>query len=225
MDAPRDLIFLFDVDNTLLDNDRFQHDLFARVEQEFGAENGRRYHTILEDLRAKLGYVDYLGAMQELRLALISHPAALSMSAFLLDYPFAELVYPGAFAALSHLAAFGQTVILSDGDAIFQPHKIQRAGLWQAVDGRVLIYVHKEQMLADVEARYPARHFVMVDDKLSILSAMKLAWGPRLTSVFPRQGHYALDPKNIAAFAAADATVEHIADLAELNFSAQGALI
>jgi FMN phosphatase YigB (HAD superfamily) len=225
MHAPRDLVFLFDVDNTLLDNDRFQHDLFGRVEQEFGAENGQRYHAIFEDLRTKLGYVDYLGAMQELRLELMDHPAALSMSAFLLDYPFADLVYPGAFAALSHLAAFGQTVILSDGDAIFQPHKIQRAGLWRAVDGRVLVYVHKERMLADVEACYPARHYVMVDDKLSILSAMKQAWGPRLTTVFPRQGHYALDTKNLVAFAAADITVEHIADLATLNFSAQGDLI
>src|ERR1022692_5316384 len=115
------------------------------------------------------------------------------MSSFLVDYPFAARLYPGALETIAHLDRWGPTVILSDGDVVFQPRKVQRSGLWEAVDGRVLIYIHKEQMLTEVEQRYPAHHFVMVDDKLRILAAMKTVLGNRLTTVFPRQGHYALD--------------------------------
>ena len=220
MAAMDDVVFLLDVDNTLLDNDRLIDDLMQHLAQEFGAAGRDSYKAILEQLRVELGYVDYLGAMQRFRLANMHDARTLLMSAFLIDYPFADLIYPGALNAVAHLRQWGRTVILSDGDAVFQPRKIQRSGLWQVVEGRVLIYVHKEQMLDDVARRYPSRHYVMVDDKLSILSAMKNAWSTQLTTVFPRQGHYALDPKNLAAYPAADITVENFSDLLKQDFSA-----
>lgn len=220
MAAMDDVVFLLDVDNTLLDNDRLIDDLMQHLAQEFGAAGRDSYKAILEQLRVELGYVDYLGAMQRFRLANMHDARTLLMSAFLIDYPFADLIYPGALNAVAHLRQWGRTVILSDGDAVFQPRKIQRSGLWQVVEGRVLIYVHKEQMLDDVARLYPSRHYVMVDDKLSILSAMKNAWSTQLTTVFPRQGHYALDPKNLAAYPAADITVENFSDLLKQDFSA-----
>ncbi|HWX00844.1 HAD family hydrolase [Collimonas sp.] len=220
MAAMDDVVFLLDVDNTLLDNDRLIDDLMQHLAQEFGAAGRDSYKAILEQLRVELGYVDYLGAMQRFRLANMHDARTLLMSAFLIDYPFADLIYPGALNAVAHLRQWGRTVILSDGDAVFQPRKIQRSGLWQVVEGRVLIYVHKEQMLDDVTRLYPSRHYVMVDDKLSILSAMKNAWSTQLTTVFPRQGHYALDPKNLAAYPAADITVENFSDLLKQDFSA-----
>lgn len=207
-----DVVFLFDCDNTLLDNDRVQNDLRAHLEHEFGAQNRDRYWEIFEALRAELGYADYLGALQRYRLGAMNDPRLLLMSSFLVDYPFAERVYPGTFGVLERLSHWGLTVILSDGDVVFQPRKIQRSGLWKAVEGRVLIYIHKELMLDDVEQRYPARHYVMVDDKLRILAAMKQVWGERLTTVFVRQGHYAHDP-GIVEFPPADIAVERIADL------------
>ena len=218
--ATRDpVVFLFDCDNTLLDNDRFQDDLLVHLEQEFGAENRDRYWQIFLALRAELGYADYLGALQRYRLGAMNNMRLLQMSDFLLDYPFADRLYPGALDVIKHLGAWGPTVVLSDGDVVFQPRKIQRSGLWQAVEGRVLIYIHKEQMLDDVEQRYPARHYVMVDDKLRILAAMKNALNGRLTTVFPRQGHYALDPHNIATYPAADLTVERISDLINVDLA------
>jgi FMN phosphatase YigB (HAD superfamily) len=219
-DQPFDTVCLLDVDNTLLDNDRFQDELDARVERDFGAQGRDLYRSILERRRAELGYVDYLGAMQEFRLAEPDHAAWPSMSAWLLDYPFAALVYPGAFDAIASLDGLGPTVILSDGDIIFQPRKIELSGLWQAVAGRVLIYVHKEQMLDTVARRYPARRYLMVDDKLRILDEMKRRWGERLTTVFVRQGHYARDAAAIARLAPADVSVECIADLAALDLTA-----
>lgn len=220
MAAMDKIVFLLDVDNTMFDNDRLIADLMGYLAQKFGAARRDSYQAILEQLRVELGYVDYLGAMQRFRLANMHDTKTLLMSAFLIDYPFADLIYPGVAAALAHLRQWGRTVILSDGDVVFQPRKIQRSGLWQLVDGQVLIYVHKEQMLNDVARLYPARHYVMVDDKLSILSAMKNAWGTQLTTVFPRQGHYALDPGNTAAYPPADVTVEHFSDLLKQDFSA-----
>src|SRR5512135_2521113 len=193
MKSQYNVVFLFDVDNTLLDNDSVGNDLRHYIEREFGPESKDRYFAIMEELRAELGYADYLGALQRYRLEEMCDPRLLMMSSFLVDYPFADRVYPGSFAALNHVGKWGPTVILSDGDAVFQPRKVQRSGLWEAVDGRVLIYIHKEQMLAAVERTYSARHYVMVDDKLRILSAMKEIWGSRLTTIFPQQGHYALD--------------------------------
>ncbi len=219
MAAPDEIVFLLDVDNTLLDNDRLRDELMLHLEQEFGADNRDRYRTILEQLRTELGYIDYLGAMQRYRVAHMDDARVLLMSAFLIDYPFADLIYPGVLDAIVHLRQWGRTVILSDGDVIFQPRKIQRSGLWRVMDGRVLIYVHKEDMLDAVARQYPARHYVMIDDKLNILAAMKHSWGQKLTTVFPRQGHYARDPQIVAACQPADITVEHFADLITQDFS------
>ncbi len=220
MTAPHEVVFLMDVDNTLLDNDHIIDDLRNHLESEFGRENRDRYWEIFEALRAELGYADYLGALQRYRLGALNDPRLLQMSAFLVDYPCANRLYPGSLDVLEYLRPWGPTVILSDGDVVFQPRKVQRSGLWEAVEGRVLIYIHKEQMLDDVERRYPARHYVMVDDKLRILAAMKKLRGDRLTTVFPRQGHYALDPKNIAAYPPADLTVERIGELVNYDLSA-----
>ena len=218
--TPTEVVFLLDVDNTLLDNDRVIDDLRNHLEREFGPENRDRYWAIFEELRSELGYADYLGALQRYRLEATCDPRLLMMSSFLLDYPFAKRLYPGSLDVLEHLRPWGPTVILSDGDVVFQPRKVQRSGLWEAVEGRVLIYIHKEQMRDDVERRYPARHYVMVDDKLRILAAMKKIQRDRLTTVFPRQGHYALDPKNIAAYPPADITVERIGDLVNYDLAA-----
>src|SRR6185503_10575621 len=218
MMAVGDVVFLLDVDNTLLDNDRVQDDLRNHLELEFGAASRDRYWAIFEALRTELGYADYLGALQRYRLGAMNDPRLLLMSSFLVDYPFADRLYPGALDAIAHLRTCGLTVILSDGDAVFQPRKVQRSGLWDAVEGRVLIYVHKERMLDEVGRRYPARHYVMVDDKLRILAAMKKFWGTRLTTVFPRQGHYALDPHNVSFYPPADLAIERIGDLLNYHF-------
>jgi FMN phosphatase YigB (HAD superfamily) len=216
-DQPHDVVFLFDCDNTLLDNDHVLSDLREHMMQEFGADNSARYWQIFEDLRAQLGYADYLGALQRYRLEHPRDTRLLLMSSFLIDYPFANRLFPGALDTLRHLGQYGPTVILSDGDVVFQPRKIARSGLWDAVEGRVLIYIHKELMLDQVKECYPARHYVMVDDKLRILTAMKKSWGPELTTVFPRQGHYAFDPKEIESNPPAEITVEHIGDLASFD--------
>jgi FMN phosphatase YigB (HAD superfamily) len=220
MTAPGEVVFLLDVDNTLLDNDRVQDDLRTHLASEFGPENRDRYWEIFEALRAELGYADYLGALQRYRLGAMNDPRLLTMSSFLVDYPFADRLYPRALGAIEHLRRWGPTVILSDGDVVFQPRKIQRSGLWRAVEGRVLIYIHKEQMLDDVEQRYPARHYIMVDDKLRILAAMKKIWRDRLTTVFPRQGHYAFDPKIVSTCPPADLTIERIGDLLDCDYPA-----
>jgi FMN phosphatase YigB (HAD superfamily) len=216
----QDVVFLFDVDNTLVDNDRVQNDLRKYLERESGPENRDRYWAIFEQLRTELGYADYLGALQRYRLGAINDTKLLTMSAFLVDYPFANRLYPGSLDAIEHVRRWGLTVILSDGDVVFQPRKVQRSGLWEAVEGRVLIYIHKEQMLDDVRQRYPARHYVMIDDKLRILAAMKQIWNDQLTTVFPRQGHYALDPKIVAAYPPADVAIERIGDLVNYDLPA-----
>ncbi len=214
------IVFLLDVDNTLLDNDHIVADLSDHLAREFDDESRDRYWKIFEVLRVELGYADYLGALQRYRVGALNDPRLLMMSSFLVDYPFVERLYPGALDVIAHLRHWGTTVILTDGDVVFQPRKVQRSGLWDAVEGRVLIYLHKEQMLDEVEQRYPARHYVMVDDKLRILAAMKNVWGERLTTVFPRQGHYALDPGNSAAYAPADITIERIGELINFDFPA-----
>ena len=220
MTSPGDVVFLLDCDNTLLDNDLVEDDLRDHLAREFGVESRDRYWAIFEQLRAELGYADYLGTLQRYRLGDVSDPRLLLMSSFLVDYPFAGRLYPGALDVIRHLQTTGLTVILSDGDVVFQPRKIQRSGLAAAVEGRVLIYIHKEQMLEAIAKRYPARHYFMVDDKLRILSVMKKQWGDRLTTVFPRQGHYALDRKNIIAYPPADLTVERIGDLVDYDLTA-----
>lgn len=218
-----DWVFLLDVDNTLLDNDHIIADLRRHLEREFGAASADRYWTAFETLRGELGYADYLGALQRYRVDIegggLQAQRLLHMSSFLIDYPFAARLYPGALDVITHLARFGPAVILTDGDVVFQPRKVQRSGLWDAVDGRVLIYVHKEQMLAAVQEQYPARRYVVVDDKLRLLAAIKQFWGERVVTVFPQQGHYALDSAAIATYPPADRTIEHIGDLNHLDLS------
>ncbi len=218
--TPRPIVFLVDVDNTLIDNDRIQNDLKRHLEREFGAACRDRYWTILEQLFTDLGYRDYLGALQRYR---VEHPQdihLLSMSSFLVDYPFANRLYPASLDVLERFRSWGQTVILSDGDVVFQPRKIERSGIFEAVEGHVLIYIHKEEALDDVERRYPARHYVLVDDKLRILATVKRVWGARVTTVFLRQGQYAHDPKIIAQCPPADLTVNRIGDLLDYDLAA-----
>jgi FMN phosphatase YigB (HAD superfamily) len=213
MARPHPIVFLVDVDNTLLDNDGIQQDLKDHLERAYGPDARDRYWRILEDLFSELGYRDYLGALQRFR---VEHPREvelLSMSSYLIDYPFAGRLFPSALKVLKRLAGFGPTVILSDGDVVFQPHKVERSGLSDAVDGRVLIYIHKEEALDDVERRFPAEHYVVIDDKLRILAAVKRFWQDRVTTVFPRQGSYARDPQTVGAFPPADVTIERIGDL------------
>ena len=210
------IVFLFDVDNTLLDNDGVQNDLREHLAENYGVAARDRYWTILEKLRSELGYVDYLGALERFRLEEMHRPDVLRMSSWLVDYPFAERLYPGAIDAVRHVQQWGTAVILSDGDAVFQPRKVERSGLWQAVDNHVLIYVHKERELADVERLYPANHYVLIDDKLRILAAVKRIWREKVTTVFAKQGHYAFDPKILAEHPRADIVLDKIGDL--INF-------
>jgi FMN phosphatase YigB (HAD superfamily) len=206
-------VFLFDVDNTLLDNDRVIADLGKYLQREVGVERARCYWIIFEQLRSRLGYADYLGALQRYRNEYPHDLGLLAISRFLINYPFANRLYPHALDVIGHVKPWGPVVLLSDGDVVFQPHKVDRSGLGEAVDGHVLIYVHKERELADVEARYPADHYVMVDDKLRILAAIKRTWGRRVTTVFVRQGHYARDAKMLASQPPADLSIEQIGNL------------
>jgi transaldolase len=207
------IVFLVDVDDTLLENDRIQADLQHHIEREFGAACRARYWAIQEEIFNELGYRDYLGALQRFRVEHPYDPHLVTASSYLVDYPFANRLFPGALDVLERLRQWGRTVILTDGDMVFQPRKVQRSGIFEAVEGHVLIYIHKEESLKDVERRYLAEHYVLVDDKLRILTAVKKVWGNRVTTVFPRQGEFALDPDTVAAYPAADITVERISDL------------
>jgi FMN phosphatase YigB (HAD superfamily) len=218
-DTPR-VVFLFDVDNTLVDNDRVQAHLKEHLAQTYGPATRDRYWDILEELREELGYVDYLGALERYRVEALHRPEVLRMSSWLVDYPFADRLYPGALDAVKHVQQWGPHVILSDGDAVFQPRKVERSGLWRAFDGRVLIYIHKEEELDDVARLYPADHYVMIDDKLRILSAVKKIWGERVTTVFPKQGHYALDPEILSQCPPADVELAKIGDLVSYDLPA-----
>ncbi len=209
----QELVFLFDVDNTLLNNDRVQNDLWNHLERAYSRQARERYLEIFEELRAKLGYTDYLGALERYRLENQHDPRLLRMGNWMVDYPFAKRLYPQAFEVVSRVRRWGRTVILSDGDAVFQPRKVERSGLWKAFGGHVLIYVHKEKALADVERLYPAERYVMIDDKLRILDAVKKQWKDRVTTVFPKQGHYARDAKTLAAYRPADISIARIGDL------------
>jgi len=219
------VVFLLDVDNTLLDNDRIIAELRRHLEREFGVASSDRYWAAFEALRSDLGYADYLGALQRYRAEVEADDSAahrlLSLSTFLIEYPFADRLYPRALDVIARLGGLGPTVILSDGDVVFQPRKLKRSGLWDAVEGRVLIYVHKERMLDTVQRCYPSRRYVMVDDKQRVLTAMKGILGERLVTVFPRQGHYAHDPANIARYPTADVTLDNIGDLLELDLASR----
>jgi FMN phosphatase YigB (HAD superfamily) len=216
------IVFLVDVDNTLVDNDGIQQDLKDHLERAYGIAARDRYWAILEDLMEKLGYRDYIGALQRFR---VEHPheiELLAMSSFLMDYPFADRLYPNALRVLQRLRSLAPTAILSDGDVVFQPRKVEHAGLARVADGDVLIYIHKEEALDDVERRFPADHYVLVDDKLRILDAVKQIWGERVTTVFPRQGQYAHDAKVISALPPADVTIERIGDLLDHDLARLG---
>jgi FMN phosphatase YigB (HAD superfamily) len=212
-------VFLLDVDNTLLDNDRFAAELGAKLEQSFGAAARNRYWEIFEDLRARFGFADYLGSLQTFREGRDDDPRLLELSDFLLEFPFSELLFPGALAAIAHLKSLGRPVVLSDGDVVFQPRKIRHAGIWDAVEGAVLIYLHKEKVLEHVERRYPAERYVVVDDKPNLLAAMKMVLRDRVTTVFVRQGHYALAPGSNAVQPSPDRAIERIGELTTLNLS------
>jgi hypothetical protein len=207
------VVFLFDVDNTLLDNDRVTADLKRHLEQKMGHERQENYWAIFERLRTELGYADYLGALQRYRIEHPRDPQVLTVSHFLVNYPFANRVFPNALDVVEHVKQWGKAVILSDGDVVFQPRKIERSGLFEAVEGNVLVYIHKEQELDDVERRYPGDHYVVIDDKLKILTAIKKVWGARVTTVFPRQGHYARDPHLLKSYPPADVSIDRIGDV------------
>ena len=207
------VVYLFDVDNTLLDNDRVAADLMKHLELSVGAERKQEYWKYFEDLRSELGYADYLGALQRYRIEMPRDPKLLEVSYFMVNYPFANRLFPESLDAVEHARRLGLPVILSDGDVVFQPRKVDRSGLYDCFEGHVLIYVHKELELADVEKKYPAKHYVMVDDKVRILTAIKGHWGERVTTVFPRQGHYALDAALVAQFPNPDITLGRIGEL------------
>ena len=211
------VVFLFDVDNTLLDNDRVTADLKHHLEQTVGHERQENYWAIFERLRTELGYADYLGTLQRYRMEHPRDPQVLTVSHFLVNYPFANRVFPNALDVVEHVKRWGKAVILSDGDVVFQPRKIERSGLFEAVEGNVLVYIHKEQELDDVKRRYPGDHYVLVDDKLKILTAVKKVWGARVTTVFPRQGHYALDPHLLKSYPPADVDIDRIGDMLQYD--------
>ena len=215
-----DTVFLFDVDNTLLDNDRVQADLSVHLAKYYGEATCKRFWELFEKLRSELGYADYLGALELYRLEAMHDPAVLRIANWLVDYPFHERLYPNAIAVVRKAQLAGVSVILSDGDAVFQPRKVERSGLWPVFGDNVLIYVHKELELADVERHFPARHYVLIDDKLRILDAIKREWGDRVTTVFPRQGHYATDPAVLAEFPLGDITIDGIGDLLDHDLAA-----
>jgi FMN phosphatase YigB (HAD superfamily) len=217
------LVFLFDVDNTLLNNDHVTADLKRHLEQQVGPERQQRYWDIFEQLRTELGYADYLGALQRYRIEYPRDPGLLTVSHFFINYPFATRLYPDSLDAIEHVKQWGKAVVLSDGDVVFQPLKVERSGIYEAVNGNVLIYIHKEKELEDVERRFPASHYVLIDDKIRILSDVKKIWGDKVTTVFPRQGHYALDPKIIAAYPPADISIARIGEL--MNFKMEDFLI
>jgi FMN phosphatase YigB (HAD superfamily) len=214
------IVFLFDVDNTLLDNDHIVSDLMRYLEREIGQERQQRYWLYFEQLRTELGYADYLGALQRYRLEYPRDSRILAVSHYLIDYPFANRLFPNSLDAVEHARRFGDPVIVSDGDVVFQPLKIRRSGLMDTFDSRVLIYIHKEHELDDIAERYPADHYVLIDDKVRILATVKRAWNSRVTTVFPRQGHYATDQKEVAKYPPPDLTIERIAALLDYDLPA-----
>lgn len=220
--AGEGVVFLLDIDNTLLDNDRFAADLGQRLQRDFGAHGRDRYWALYAQVRERVGYADYLTTLQEFRAGLDADPDLLQMSQFMLEYPFSERIYPGALAAVEQLRTLGTPVVLSDGDVVFQPRKVQRSGLWDAMQGRVLIYLHKQHMLAEVQRRFPAAHYVMVDDKPLLLAAMKTVMGNRLTTVFVRQGHYASEADGQSIVPPPDLTIEQIGELARFDLQRFG---
>jgi FMN phosphatase YigB (HAD superfamily) len=185
------LVVLLDVDNTLLDNDRFAVDLSAYLLKQFGADGRDRYWRLFAQRRDDLGYADYLGAVQAFRGGYDDDRDRLGLSAFVLDYPFAERLYPRALEVLAHLRACAPTVIFTEGDLVFQPRKLRSAGIWDAAGGQAIVCLHKTFALTLLHRRYPAAHYFMIDDKPALLAAMKRLLGTALTTVLVHQGQYA----------------------------------
>jgi FMN phosphatase YigB (HAD superfamily) len=220
MTAKHENVFLFDVDNTLLNNDDVVRDLRRHLSSYLGIQARDRFFQIFEELRRELGYADYLGALERYRLEALHDPRVLRLSCWLVDYPFAQRLYPNALDVVEHTRSWGLPVILSDGDAVFQPRKIDRSGLWEEFKDHVLIYVHKETMLSNVETHYPAQHYVMVDDKLRLLAAIKKIWENRVTTVFVKQGHYANEPGLLDRYPPADIHIDRIDNLLDYDRAA-----
>ena len=218
MIQPSPVAYLFDVDNTLLDSDRVIDDLRRHLSREFSQNDQQHYWKIFDELQEALGYADYLGALQRYRCESSSEQHFLKLSLFLLNYPFAERLFPQALDVIAYLKKRGLVTILSDGDVVFQPLKIHSSGLSEAVEGRVLVYIHKEQQLHEVERHFPAHHYVMIEDKPHLLTAAKKLWKDRATTIFVQQGRHAHDPKNVKPFPAPDLTVERIGNLLSSDY-------
>ncbi len=217
MTSNSDMVFLFDVDNTLLDHDRVKQDLGALLDSRIFDGASEHYWSAYEAIRAETGQADFLASFQRCWIDSECNPHWLPAADLMLDYPYSDRLYPGALHVLEHVSRFAMVAIVSDGDAVLQPRKIRRAGLWQAVDGRVLIYQNKQQRLADIAHRFPAQHYVMIDDKPDVLVHMKSAWSSRLTTVFPRQGHYAHDQEHRHDQPEPDISIDHIGDMLKLD--------
>jgi FMN phosphatase YigB (HAD superfamily) len=210
-------VVLFDVDNTLLNNDRVGHDLHKALREKVGSRGAGAYWRGFEEHREQLGYADYLGALQNYRKKFPHDIHLLQLSRLMIDYPFRLRLYPQALQVVNHFRRTAEVGVLSDGDVVFQPHKVRCSGIEKAVGGQVLIYVHKEAELKDVKQRMPADHYVLVDDKIRILAAVKKIWRKKVTTVFVRQGHYALDKKLVAKYPPADMTIGKIGDLRKFS--------
>jgi hypothetical protein len=210
-----DLVFLLDVDNTLLDNDRAKEDMAARVEDLVGAERAARWWELYEQVRQETDVVDYPRTLTRYRAVFPDEPRFPHLADFILGLPYAGYVYPGALETLTYLRTLGTTVIVSDGDAVYQAAKIARAGLAAAVDDHVLIFLHKEGRIEDVRQRYPAEHYLLIDDKLRILARLKGILGDLVTTLHVAQGHYASSERGI--YPAADLEVPSIAAVRQLG--------
>jgi FMN phosphatase YigB (HAD superfamily) len=208
------LVFLLDVDNTLINNDQVKEDFNAHLEVELGPKLTERFWDIYEQARKERGVVDIPLSLQRLReatpLSELDEQTFHHVQSIFDNYPFFNALYPHTLETLQHLRTMGLTVIVSDGDQLFQPEKIFRSDLAETVEGRVLIYTHKQQHLEEILQKYPADHYVMIDDKPDILVDSKAIMGKRLTTVFVKQGHYAKQvPDNFTP----DISVLHIGDL------------
>ncbi len=209
-DPPR-LVFLLDVDNTLLDNDALKAEIGSRIQMLVGVELARRFWVVYEQVRQQAEFVDYPATLDRFINQYGDASQPVQLRQIFESLPFASFLFPDVIETLRHLRSLGTVAILSDGDQVFQPLKIRKSGLEEAVGGNVLIYVHKERELQRVFAQYPADHYVMVDDKPRILSALEEECPSRFTTVFVLQGHYAREGEYEPV---PDIVVHHFADLA-----------
>ena len=207
------LVFLIDLDNTILDNDGVKQDIEAKMLEILGERLAERFWHYYEAVRKDLDYIDFFETMMRLRDENPTDAAVVDeATGTLMDWDFCPRLYPRAIETVLHLKSLGLPLVLSDGDPVFQPMKIHQCGVTQAVDGRVLIFVHKERFLPAVQARFRAERYVLIDDKPGILMRSKAALGDRLTTVHVLQGKYATDPK-LAVDYTPDIVVPNFSDL------------